>query len=80
MDYTRRDFGKLVIYPMREFADGTQLVNWNVEVYSKEAGPNAWNKNGNVDIIDMSFAANAQGTCPAQGGVTIVQENDGETP
>ncbi len=43
------EFGKLVIYPMRNHADGTQLINWNVEVKSAVAGPNAWNKNGNVE-------------------------------
>ncbi len=43
------EFGKLVIYPMRNHADGTQLINWNVEVKSEVAGPNAWNKNGNVE-------------------------------
>ncbi|HZT52720.1 MAG TPA: flavin-dependent oxidoreductase [Stellaceae bacterium] len=42
-------FGKLVIYPMRNHADGTQLINWNVEVKSDVAGPNNWNKNGRLE-------------------------------
>jgi 5-methylphenazine-1-carboxylate 1-monooxygenase len=41
--------GKLVIYPMRNHADGTQLINWNVEVHSEVAGPNNWNKNGRIE-------------------------------
>jgi 5-methylphenazine-1-carboxylate 1-monooxygenase len=42
-------FGKLVFYPMREYGDGTQLINWNVEVRSAVAGPNQWNKNGRIE-------------------------------
>ncbi|MSQ18476.1 MAG: flavin-dependent oxidoreductase [Betaproteobacteria bacterium] len=42
-------YGKLVIYPMRNYPDGRQLINWNVEVKSEVAGPNAWNKSGNVE-------------------------------
>ena len=42
-------YGKLVIYPMRNYPDGRQLINWNVEVQSEVAGPNAWNKDGNVE-------------------------------
>jgi 2-polyprenyl-6-methoxyphenol hydroxylase-like FAD-dependent oxidoreductase len=42
-------FGKLVIYPMRNHADGTQLINWNVEVKSDVAGPNNWNHNGRIE-------------------------------
>jgi len=42
-------FGKLVIYPMRDHGDGTQLINWNVEVKSDAAGPNQWNKNGRIE-------------------------------
>lgn len=40
--------GKLVIYPMRNHADGTQLINWNVEVLSDTAGPNEWNRKGRI--------------------------------
>jgi 5-methylphenazine-1-carboxylate 1-monooxygenase len=42
-------FGKLVIYPMRSYPDGTQLINWNVEVLSDVATPNLWNKNGRLE-------------------------------
>ena len=50
------EFGKLVIYPMRNHADGTQLINWNVEVHSEVAGPNNWNKNGNIDDFIWRYA------------------------
>jgi 2-polyprenyl-6-methoxyphenol hydroxylase-like FAD-dependent oxidoreductase len=42
-------FGKLVIYPMRDYGDGTMLINWNVEVRSDVAAPNAWNKRGRIE-------------------------------
>ena len=42
-------YGKLVIYPMRTYPDGSQLINGNGEVRSEAAGPNAWNKSGNVE-------------------------------
>jgi len=41
--------GKLVIYPMHDYGDGTHLINWNVEVHSDVAGPNLWNKNGRIE-------------------------------
>ncbi|HUK60361.1 MAG TPA: FAD-dependent monooxygenase [Stellaceae bacterium] len=41
--------GKLVIYPMHDYGDGTHLINWNVEVHSEVAGPNQWNKNGRIE-------------------------------
>ena len=42
-------WGKLVIYPMRDYGDGTHLINWNVEVLSDVAGPNQWNKHGRIE-------------------------------
>jgi 2-polyprenyl-6-methoxyphenol hydroxylase-like FAD-dependent oxidoreductase len=42
-------WGKLVIYPMRDYGDGTHLINWNVEVLSDVAGPNDWNKHGRAE-------------------------------
>ncbi|HUZ73864.1 MAG TPA: FAD-dependent monooxygenase [Stellaceae bacterium] len=48
-------FGKLVIYPMRDYGDGTQLINWNVEVKSDAAGPNAWNRNGRLEDFLWRF-------------------------
>jgi 5-methylphenazine-1-carboxylate 1-monooxygenase len=41
--------GKLVIYPMHDYGDGTHLINWNVEVHSEVAGPNLWNKHGRIE-------------------------------
>jgi 2-polyprenyl-6-methoxyphenol hydroxylase-like FAD-dependent oxidoreductase len=41
--------GKLVIYPMHDYGNGTHLINWNVEVHSEVAGPNQWNKNGRIE-------------------------------
>jgi 5-methylphenazine-1-carboxylate 1-monooxygenase len=49
-------FGKLVIYPMRDHADGTQLINWNVEVKSDFAQPNLWNKKGRLEDFIWRFA------------------------
>ena len=34
--------GKMVIYPIREFDDGTQLINWNTEQPRDEHKPNDW--------------------------------------
>ena len=48
-------FGKLVIYPMRDYGDGTHLINWNVEVHSEIAGPNQWNKNGRIEDFLWRF-------------------------
>jgi 5-methylphenazine-1-carboxylate 1-monooxygenase len=48
-------FGKLVIYSMRDYGDGTHLINWNVEVHSDVAGPNLWNKNGRVEDFLWRF-------------------------
>jgi 5-methylphenazine-1-carboxylate 1-monooxygenase len=48
--------GKLVIYPMRNHADGTQLINWNVEVQSEVAGPNSWNSEGKVEDFIWRFS------------------------
>jgi 5-methylphenazine-1-carboxylate 1-monooxygenase len=48
-------YGKLVIYSMRDYGDGTHLINWNVEVHSDVAGPNLWNKNGRVEDFLWRF-------------------------
>ncbi len=34
---------------MRNHPDGTQLINWNVEVRSDVAQPNNWNKRGRIE-------------------------------
>ncbi len=40
--------GKMTIYPIRQFDDGTQLVNWVVEQQRDEFGPNDWATPGRV--------------------------------
>ena len=40
--------GKMTIYPIRQFGDGTQLVNWVVEQQRDEFGPNDWATPGRV--------------------------------
>lgn len=49
-------FGKLVIYPMRDYGDGTHLINWNVEVRSDVSGPNQWNKHGRIEDFLWRYA------------------------
>ena len=36
--------GKMVIYPVADFDDGTQLINWVAEIESPQASPNDWNR------------------------------------
>ena len=40
--------GKMTIYPIRQFDDGTQLVNWVVEQQRHDFGPNDWATPGRV--------------------------------
>ena len=45
--------GKLVLYPIREFADGTQLLNWAAEVLMDVRKENDWGSRGRIeDFID----------------------------
>jgi 5-methylphenazine-1-carboxylate 1-monooxygenase len=48
--------GKLVLYPIREFADGTQLLNWAVEVLMDVRKENDWGSRGRVDDFIGYFA------------------------
>ena len=41
--------GKLVIYPIRRHADGTQLINWVAEVRMDVQAPNDWSKPGRLE-------------------------------
>ena len=41
--------GKMVIYPIRQFADGTQLINWVTEQPRDDHKPNDWATPGCVD-------------------------------
>jgi 5-methylphenazine-1-carboxylate 1-monooxygenase len=45
--------GKLVLYPIREFSDGTQLLNWAAEVLLDVRKENDWGSRGRIeDFID----------------------------
>jgi 2-polyprenyl-6-methoxyphenol hydroxylase-like FAD-dependent oxidoreductase len=45
--------GKLVLYPIREFPDGTQLLNWAAEVLMDVRKENDWGSRGRIeDFID----------------------------
>jgi len=45
--------GKMVLYPIAEFSDGGQLVNWVVNIRSDKPEKNDWNKPGRTeDFID----------------------------
>ena len=45
--------GKLVVYPIRNHADGTQTINWAVEILKSDWSENDWNKTGQLsDFID----------------------------
>ena len=41
--------GKLVLYPIREFPDGTQLLNWVAEVLMDVRKENDWGSRGNIE-------------------------------
>ena len=40
--------GKLVIYPIRNFPDGSQLLNWVAEIRREVDAPNDWHKPGRL--------------------------------
>jgi len=45
--------GKLVVYPIRNHADGTQTINWAVEILKSDWTENDWNKTGQLsDFIE----------------------------
>jgi 5-methylphenazine-1-carboxylate 1-monooxygenase len=41
--------GKLVLYPIREFPDGTQLLNWAAEVLMDVRKENDWGSRGRIE-------------------------------
>ena len=41
--------GKMVIYPIRKFADGTQLMNWVAEIETPKYKKRDWNRPGSLD-------------------------------
>lgn len=46
--------GKMVIYPVVDLADGTQLVNWVAEIQRDGATMNDWNRGGDArDFLDV---------------------------
>ena len=48
--------GKMVIYPIRQFDDGTQLVNWVTEQPGADRKPNDWATPGRVEDFIAPFA------------------------
>jgi len=47
--------GKMVIYPIRDNPDGTQLVNWVAEVASPQPARRDWNGAGRLDDFFFAF-------------------------
>ena len=48
--------GKMVIYPIRQFDDGTQLINWVTEQPSDSLKPNDWATPGRIEDFIGPFA------------------------
>ena len=48
--------GKMVIYPIRRFDDGTQLINWVTEQPTDTRKPNDWATPGRVEDFIAPFA------------------------
>ena len=48
--------GKMVIYPIREYADGTQLINWVAEVEAPVPVRRDWNRDGRLEDFFPVFA------------------------
>lgn len=48
--------GKMVIYPIRAFDDGTQLINWNTEQPRDDHKPNSWATPGRMEDFIEPFA------------------------
>ena len=48
------DTGKMVIYPIQDYGDGTQLINWVAEIQREGDAMNDWNRSGQPgDFIDI---------------------------
>jgi 5-methylphenazine-1-carboxylate 1-monooxygenase len=43
--------GKMVIYPIANFDDGTQLINWVAELEREDSAVNDWNKKGRKEDV-----------------------------
>jgi 5-methylphenazine-1-carboxylate 1-monooxygenase len=43
--------GKMVIYPIKDFDDGTQLINWVAELERADDAANDWNKAGSKSDV-----------------------------
>lgn len=50
------DRGKMVIYPIRNLPDGSQLVNWVAEIRQEESGPVDWSVPGRAEDVLPAFA------------------------
>lgn len=48
--------GKMVIYPIRQFDDGTQLINWVTEQPRTDRKPNDWATPGRIEDFIAPFA------------------------
>lgn len=48
--------GKMVIYPIRQFDDGTQLINWNTEQPRDDHKSNDWATPGRIEDFIEPFA------------------------
>jgi len=47
--------GKMTIYPIRQFEDGTQLINWNTEQPREDHKPNDWATPGQIEDFIEPF-------------------------
>jgi len=47
--------GKMVIYPIKQFDDGTQLINWNTEQVRADYKPNDWATSGRIEDFIEPF-------------------------
>jgi 2-polyprenyl-6-methoxyphenol hydroxylase-like FAD-dependent oxidoreductase len=48
--------GKMTVYPIRQFSDGTQLINWVTEQPREDLGLNDWAKPGRLEDFIAPFA------------------------
>jgi 2-polyprenyl-6-methoxyphenol hydroxylase-like FAD-dependent oxidoreductase len=47
--------GKMTIYPIRQFDDGTQLINWSTEQPRDDHKPNDWATQGHIEDFIEPF-------------------------
>ena len=50
------EVGKMVVYPIRNFPDGTQLLNWVAEIQSRRNAMQDWNLAGKLEDFYPVFA------------------------